>query len=222
VDRIGERGNPYLAGIGLSIEAMPVGHGVEFVPGIERGRLPVAFITATEDGARAGLRQGRHGWPVTDCRVTMTSSQYYPRQSKPHQKFDKSISSVAADFRNLAPVVVAAALRRAGTRVCQPIDRFELDLPESAHGAVAALLGPLGALVLDASIADGSVRLVGTLPSAGMPRLAAALPDLTGGEGILVTRFDHYDPVNGDRPPTTRRRGPDPANRQAWFRAVPR
>jgi ribosomal protection tetracycline resistance protein len=222
VDRIKERENPYLAGLGLAIEALPAGHGVEFSPGIERGRLPTAFIAATEEGVRTALRQGLCGWPVHDCRVTMTASQYYPRQSKPHQKFDKSISSVAADFRHLAPVVLAAALRQAGTRVCQPIDRFELDLPDHAGGPVTAILGPLGAVVLDASTAGGYARLVGDLPSARVQRLAAVLPDLTGGEGVLVTRFDHYAPVTGDRPPTIRRRGPDPGDRPAWFRAVPR
>jgi ribosomal protection tetracycline resistance protein len=221
-ERVKERGNPYLAGLGLRIEAAPVGHGVEFSPGIEPGRLPRAFIAATEEGTRAGLRQGLSGWPVTDCVVTMTSSQYYPRQSRPHQGFDRSISSVAADFRNVAPVVVAAALRRAGTRVCQPVDRFELDLPGSAHATVTALLGRLGALVLDTSTSGGYARLAGHLPSAQVPRLAAALPDLTGGEGILVTRFDHHAPVTGERPPVQRRRGPDPADREAWFRAVPR
>ncbi|QSB12988.1 TetM/TetW/TetO/TetS family tetracycline resistance ribosomal protection protein [Natronosporangium hydrolyticum] len=219
---IKQDGNPYLAGIGLRIEAAPAEHGVTFSPGIERGRLPVAFITATEEGVRRALRQGPHGWPVTDCTVTMTSSQYWPRQSKPHQKFDKSISSVAADFRNLAPVVVAAALRRAGTRVCHPVNRFELELPRPAHSAVAALLGRLGAPILDAAADGAYLRLVGTLPSARLPRLAAVLPDLTGGEGVLVTRFDHYAPVTDERPPTLRRRGPDPADRQGWFRAVPR
>ena len=73
---------------------------------------------------------------MTSSGAGLTASQYWPRQSKPHQGFDKSISSIAADFRNLAPVVVAAALRRAGTRVCRPVDRFELDLPEAAHGIV--------------------------------------------------------------------------------------
>jgi ribosomal protection tetracycline resistance protein len=220
-ERVKERGNPYLAGLGLAIEAVPVGHGVQFHPGIEPGRLPPAFVAATEEGVRAALRQGPYGWPVTDCRVTMTSSRYYPRQSRPHQKFDKSVSSVAADFRNLAPVVVAAALAQAGTRVCEPVDRFELDLPPHAHATVTALLGRLGALVLEASTAGGYVRLAGHLPSARVPRIAAALPDLTGGEGILVTRFDHHAPVPGD-PPVSDRHGPDPADRAAWFRAVPR
>lgn len=221
-DRIKERGNPYLAGLGLRIEAVPVGHGIEFRPGIEPGRLPPAFIAATEEGVRTALRQGRYGWPATDCVVTMTASQYAPRQSRPHQKFDKSISSVAADFRGLAPVVVTAALRQAGTRVCQPIERFELDLPQQTFDQVRALLGRLGAVIHDTSIAGGYTELSGALPSSRLPQLATALPDLTGGEAVLITQFAEYAPVAGEHPPVLHRRGPDPGDRHAWFRAVPR
>ncbi|MEV0005508.1 translation factor GTPase family protein [Micromonospora sp. NPDC050980] len=221
-ERVRERGNPYLAGLGLRIEAAPVGHGVEFRAGVEPGRLPPAFVAATEEGVRAAFRHGRHGWPVTDCTVTMTASRYWPRQSRPHQKFDKSISTVAADFRNLAPVVVAAALREAGTRVCQPIERFDVNLPQHAVEAVLALLGRCGAIVHDTAVAGGYLEVSGTLPSARIPQVVAALPDLTGGEAVLTTTFDHYAPVAGEQPPTLPRRGPDPADREAWFRAVPR
>ncbi|MGC4896938.1 GTP-binding protein [Micromonospora sp. DT31] len=216
------RGNPYLAGLGLRIEAAPVGHGVEFRPGVELGRLPPAFVVATEEGVRAALRQGRHGWPVTDCTVTMTASRYWPRQSKPHQKFDKSISTVAGDFRNLAPVVVAAALRRAGTRVCQPIERFDVNLPQHAVETVLALLGRSGAVIDHTAVAGGYLEVSGTLPSARVPQVVATLPDLTGGEAVLTTAFDHYAPVTGEDPPTLPRRGPDPGDREVWFRAVPR
>ncbi|MDG4809341.1 TetM/TetW/TetO/TetS family tetracycline resistance ribosomal protection protein [Micromonospora sp. WMMD1120] len=221
-ERVRERGNPYLAGLGLRIDAAPVGHGVEFRAGVEPGRLPPAFVAATEEGVRAALRQGRHGWPVTDCTVTMTASRYWPRQSKPHQKFDKSISTVAADFRNLAPVVVAAALSRAGTRVCQPIERFEVNLPPYAVETVMAVLGRLGAVVDATALAGGYLEVSGTLPSARVPQVVAALPDLTGGEAVLTTSFDHYAPVTGEDPPTLPRRGPDPGDRETWFRAVPR
>ncbi|GIF38035.1 elongation factor G [Actinoplanes xinjiangensis] len=221
-DRIRERGNPYLAGIGLRIEAAPAGHGVEFRPGIEPGRLPPAFIAATEEGVRAALRQGPHGWPVTDCTVTMTSSQYCPRQSRPHQKFDKSISSVAGDFRHLAPVVVAAALRTARTRVCHPVERFDVNLPHQVADVVTALLGRAGAVIRDTATAGGYLEMSGVLPSSRVPRVVAALPDLTGGEAVLTARFDHYAPVTGEDPPVMPRRGPDPADRAGWFRAVPR
>lgn len=220
-DRIGTGGNPYLAGLGLRVEMAPVGHGVEFSPGVERGNLPPAFVAATEEGVRAGLRQGPHGWEVTDCVVTMTASAYYPRQSRPHQKFDKSMSTVAADFRHLAPVVLAAALNEARTRVCRPVDRFELDLPAPAYPVVTALLGRLGASLLETSTDRGYTRLVGHLPSEVVPDVASRLPDLTGGEGVLVTALDHHAPVRG-QPPRRRRRGPDPLDRAAWFRDVPR
>ena len=152
----------------------------------------------------------------------MTESGYSPRQSRPHQKFDKSISSVAADFRNLAPVVVMAALAGAGTRVCQPIDRFELELPDDVFGPVAALLGRLGGRTLEITAAGGYTRLVGHLPSASVPDLAARLPDLTSGEGVLVHRLDHHAPVTASAPPTRRRTGFDPRDRETWFRHVPR
>ena len=222
VDRMGAGDNPYLAGIGLRVEAAPVGHGIEFSPGIERGNLPPAFITATHEGVRAALRQGLCGWSVTDCVVTMTESGYAPRQSRPHQKFDKSISSVAADFRNLAPVVVMAALAEAGTRVCEPVDRFELDLPDDVFGQVASLLGRLGAATTDMAAAGGYTRLVGHLPSGSVAALASRLPDLTSGEGVLVTRLDHHAPVTTGVAPSHRRVGPDPLDRAAWFRDVPR
>ena len=221
-DRIRERGNPYLAGLGLRIEAAPAGHGIEFRPGIEPGRLPPAFIAATEEGVRAALRHGRHGWPVTDCVVTMTSSEYCPRQSRPHQRFDKSISSVAADFRNLAPVVVTAAFREAGARVCQPIERFDVNLPHHLFDPVAALLGRAGAVLRDTAASGGYLEVSGDLPSSRVPQVVAALPDLTGGEAVLTAHFDHYAPVSGEDPPVLPRRGPDPGDRREWFRAVPR
>jgi ribosomal protection tetracycline resistance protein len=222
VDRIKVGDNPYLAGMGLRVEAAPVGHGIEFSPGVERGNLPVAFLTATEDGVRSALGQGLLGWQVTDCVVTMTESGYWPRQSKPHQKFDKSISSVAADFRSLAPVVVMAAVAQAGTRVCQPIDRFELEIPDQAIASVTPLLGRLGATTLQTLTANGFLRLTGQLPSAAVPELASRLPDLTSGEGVLVTQLDHHAPVRGDRPPSRRRTGLNPLDRTSWFRHVAR
>lgn len=223
LEEIGVDGNPYLATIGLRVDAAEVGHGVTFSPGVERGNLPAAFIAATEEGVRRGLQQGRHGWVVTDCVVTMTASRYYPRQSRAHQRFSKAMSSVGADFRNLAPVVVMAALEQAGTAVCEPVDRFELELPDDSLSAIASLLARLGADTVDSDTAAGWTRIVGHLASARVPDLTGRLADMTGGEGALVTRPDHYARVGDDRrPPQRRRTGIDPRDRAMWFRHVPR
>ncbi|GAB3254649.1 elongation factor G [Kineosporia babensis] len=211
--------NPYLAGIGLRVEP---GTGFAFSPGIERGRLPTAFIAATEEGVRKALLAGRFGWEVQNCRVIMTSSAYCPRQSKVHQKFNKAISTVANDFRHLAPSVLHTALARAGTQVCHPVDRFELEVPESALPPILTILGRLGAQVDGSTQAGRAVVLQGSVQSARVQKLSRALPDLTSGHGILTARFDRYDPDHTPQPPVRTRRGPDPADRLTWFRAHPR
>jgi ribosomal protection tetracycline resistance protein len=221
LDEIGIGDNPYLATIGLRVEPGRAGSGIAFSPGVERGHLPPAFVAATEEGVRAALQQGRRGWTVTDCRVTLTRSHYQPRQSHTHQKFSKAMSSVGADFRHLAQVVVVAALEQAGTVVCEPVDRYELEFPEALVNPVSALLGRLGANVLDSRTAAGWARFTGDLRSAVVPELAARLPDLSGGEAVLQTGFDHYAPVPG-RPPRRLHTGPDPRRRGEWFRAMPR
>ena len=89
-------------------------------------------------------------------------------------------------------------------------------------GQVTALVGRLGGVVIDVTATGRRTRLVGHLPSTHVPELTRRLPDLTGGEAVLVSRLGHYAPSTGDTPPVRRRRGPDPADRDAWFRDVPR
>lgn len=225
LEQINVNGNPYLGTVGLRIEPAPVGSGIRFELEVERGAMPPAFFTATEEGVRKALEQGRHGWQVTDCVVTMTDSGYWARQSHSHQKFNKAFSSVAGDFRNLGQLVVAAALRQAGTTVCEPVDRFDLEVPATALGGVLRLLGQLGGLVLTThpgdSVTRQATRLEGDLPAARIRALATQLPDLTGGEAVLTNRLDRYAPVTTE-PPVRVRVGPDPADRREWFREMPR
>ncbi|MGW3166869.1 GTP-binding protein [Streptomyces sp. NPDC001142] len=221
-EHMGLDGNPYLATIGLRIEADDSIDGLGFSPGNERGNLPPAFITACEEGTRAALRQGLSGWPVTGCRITMTASGYAPRQSHAHQKFNKGMSSVSADFRNLAPVVVMDCLRQAGTRVCEPVERFDLELPSRHLNVVMAALGRLGASAGTTVESGLYTRVGGSVASARVAEFTQSLPNLTAGEGVLTTQMDHYAPVLDPEPPRRDRTGCDPLDRATWFRSVPR
>nr|WP_052462339.1 TetM/TetW/TetO/TetS family tetracycline resistance ribosomal protection protein [Nigerium massiliense] len=105
-----EGDSAYLATLGLRVAPAPAGSGLRVQLAVERGSMPPAFFTAAEAGIRAGLSQGRYGWPIPDAQVTITRTGYSARQSHAHRKFDKSMSSVGADFRNLAPMLVHRAL----------------------------------------------------------------------------------------------------------------
>ncbi len=198
---IGEKdGNPFLATVGLRVEPAPIGSGIDFRLEVELGSMPYAFFKAVEDTVRETLRQGIHGWQVTDCAVVMTHAGYWPRQSHAHAMFDKSMSSTGADFRGLTPLVLMSALRQAGTGVYEPVHRFRLDLPADALGAVMPALARMQAVALGSTTLGRACVLEGEIPAARVHALEQALPALTSGEGILECAFDHYRPVRGPAP----------------------
>lgn len=92
---IDQGGNPFLATIGLRVDPAPVGSGIAYRLEVELGSMPFSLMRAVEETVGETLRQGIHGWRVTDCVVTMTHSGYWPRQSHSHAVFDKSMSSTA-------------------------------------------------------------------------------------------------------------------------------
>lgn len=213
--------NPFLATVGLRVEPAPAGAGVEFRLGVELGSMPYAFFKAVEDTVRETLAQGPHGWEVPDCLVTMTHSGYWPRQSHAHAVFDKSMSSTAGDFRQLTPLVLMDALRRAGTRVHEPMHRFRLTVPADVFGTLLPALGRLRA-VPHAPTAHGSAYVIdGVIPAAHVHGLEQALPGLTRGEGELESAFDHYAPVTGT-PPARPRTDHNPLDRKEYVQRVTR
>ena len=193
--------NPFLAGVGLRIEPGPPGSGIAYArDGFVLGTMPPAFFTAVEDTVRATLAQGLYGWQVTDCRVTLTHTGYFPRQSHAHAHFDKSMSSTGTDFRQLTPVVLMAALRKAGTRVCEPVHRFRLELPAETLAATLAMLAEVRAVPYETTPQGASVVLEGDVPAAQVYPLTRLLPGVTHGEGLVDTSFHHYRPLSAVRP----------------------
>ncbi len=218
---IADKATPYLATLGFRVEPAPVGSGLACDLEVERGSMPPAFFAATWEGVRTGLAQGRYGWAIPDARVVLTDTGYCPRQSAMHQKFNKNISSVGADFRYLAPVLIHEALRQAKTVVCEPVETFRLEIPARALPAVTATIARLSGLITGTSPVAGALALTGTLPTRSVQPLLAQLPEQTSGEGVFTSEVSHYTPVTGC-PPLRSRTGPDPLDREEWFRARPR
>jgi ribosomal protection tetracycline resistance protein len=219
VERLHEGDNPFLATIGLRIEPAPVGSGIAFTLEVELGSMPLAFFRAVEDTVRTTLQQGLHGWQVVDCAVAMTDSGYLGKHGLGHQYFAKSLSSTGADYRGLTPLVVMQALRRAGTIVEEPVHRFRLEIPEDSLGSMMAELARMGAIVQSQLPGEGAFVLEGTIPAAGIHRLRQRLPELTRGEGLLETAFDHHRPARGTVPERPRS-DHDPLDREAYLLRV--
>ena len=208
--------NPFLATVGLRVDPAPPGAGVTFQLEVELGSMPYAFFAAVQDTVTETLGQGLHGWQVTDCVVTMTHSGYSPRQSHAHATFDKSMSSTARDFRQLTPLVLMDALTQAGTRVYEPMHRFQLELPADTFGQVLPVLAGLRAVPRATAPRGSSYLVEGEIPAARVHALTQQLPGLTRGEGVLESAFDHYRPVRGPVP-SRPRTDHNPLDRKAYL-----
>lgn len=216
VETLGKAENPYVATVGIRIEPAPVAGGNEVRTPISIDGIPIhvykdagSFRAAIEGTARETLEEGIHGWQVIDCIVTMTESGYTP-------------ATIAKDFRLLVPLVLMDALQRAGTVVCEPIERFHLDIPADTLGQVLPALTSFRA-VPQTTAAHGSVSSVdGDIPAIEMHLLQRQLASLTRGEGILQSEFSHYQAVRGDTPPSRPRRKISPLERREYIRHHPR
>ncbi|HJQ28646.1 MAG TPA: translation factor GTPase family protein [Rubrobacter sp.] len=206
---IGKEPNPFHATVGLRIDPAPVDTGVEFRLEVELGSIPLSFHKAVEETVAETLHQGICGWEVTDCTVTMTHSGYW------------APSSTAGDFRGLTPLVLMSALQQAGTTVCEPIHRFQLEIPADTFGATVSVLSRLRAVPQTQQMRGSSYTLEGEIPAARVHELEQQLPALTRGEGVLEWDFYCYRPVCGAIP-TRPRTDHNPLNRKEYLLHVVR
>jgi ribosomal protection tetracycline resistance protein len=213
--------NPFLATVGLRVDAAPAGSGVRFRLEVELGSMPYTFIRTVEETVLETLAQGLHGWQVIDCTVSLTHDGYWARQSAMYGTFDSSTSSTAGDFRSLTPLVLMDALRQAGTTVLEPVHQFRLEAPADLFGPLLPVLAKHGA-VPQSPVLDGSVCVLqGRIPAAAVHGLDRRIPGLTRGEGVLETEFAGYQPVTGAVPGRPRTDF-NPLNRKEYLKRVER
>ncbi|MEV8375267.1 translation factor GTPase family protein [Kribbella sp. NPDC056861] len=196
---IGEPGNPWCAAAGFRVSPAPVGTGIDYRLEVELGGLPRAFHTAIEETVRQALQQGLYGWEVLECRIDLIRTGY------------DSVMTTAADFRRLVPLVLMQALQEADTRVYEPVNSFELELPPDAVSPVIAKLAEAGATLEGTDVAPERTTLTGLIPAGRVHAFEAQLPGLTHGEGVLLAAFSGYRTVPG-RPPTRARTDGNPLN----------
>src|SRR5262245_55093296 len=211
--------NPFRATVGLRIDPAPPDSGVEFRLAIDALTAPlylyktlVSFSEHMERYVRETLREGFHGWQVTDCVVTMTSCAYSVPDGPPSKRGPLSTSS---DYRKLTPIVLMDALEQARTTVCEPVLQVRLEVPAESVGAVIATIGQLGATAEMDSLRGDLATVETVLSIRSAQELQRELSRLTSGEGVLESTFLGYEPVSCD-PPTRRRMTVSPLNRDEY------
>jgi ribosomal protection tetracycline resistance protein len=202
--------NPFNATMGLRVDPAPDGSGIQVRLHVDSRSIPLFVYKTAEKFAesmgeyvRETLQEGLFGWQVTDCTVTMTECVYSVADGPPSRR---GPTSTAADFRKLTPLVLVQALERAGTVVCEPTVRANLEVPTDTIGAVLPALARAGAAVDTPSPHGELSTITAILPATQADELHRQLPKLTRGEGVLESSFAGYQPVSGEQPTRRSRR----------------
>ena len=199
--------NEFAATVGLRIAPGPAGSGVRYRIEVEPGGLPAAFHKAIEETVRQTLQQGLSGWEVVDCVVTLTDTAYF------------SPVTSAGDFRKLTPLVLMAALSTARTTVHEPVNQFEVEVPDDTVRAVMSRLTAARAIVDQCDTHGPVSRLHGTIPASSVHDIERQLPGLSHGEGVFVSALSGHRRTTGT-PPTRRRTDGNPLHRREYLAHV--
>jgi ribosomal protection tetracycline resistance protein len=218
-------GNPFLATLGIRIDPAPAGSGLRFRVQVGHEGVPLyiyknlaGFAAAMEQHVTGALRQGLQGWQVTDATVSLVRSGYSVPDGPPATR---GPLSGPQDFRKLTPLVVMAALQRAGTQVCEPVHRFRLECPADTLAVLLPVLAGLRAVPGVTATQGPVVTLEGDIPAARVHALRQQIPPLTRGEGVLESSFDRYEPHPGPAPARPRT-DDNPLDREEYIRRVTR
>ncbi|MEK4707718.1 translation factor GTPase family protein [Bacillus sp. FSL R10-2780] len=204
VEVMSEKENPFYATIGFKVERGVLNSGITYNLGVELGSLPLAFHKAIEDTVFQTLKQGLFGWEVTDIIVTLTHTGY------------ASPVTTASDFRNLTPLVLMAALKQAETCVYEPLNEFELTVPEHAISTAMYKLAAIPATFAEPIFYNDSYHLTGLLPVAKTENFKRLLHSFTEGEGIFITKPTGFTKLKAPFP-TRKRVDFNPLNRKDYL-----
>jgi ribosomal protection tetracycline resistance protein len=214
-------GHPLLATVGLTVSPLPTSAGVHVELDVGVKSIPIHVFDSVDNfrdvmdrAVRDTLLQGLHGWEVTDCKVVMTECDY---QAPPR----KWPGTTLSDYRVLTPLVLMAALKRAGTAVCEPVLDLYLEFPVDVLGSMMSVLHDVGAHPGAPSTRGTVCSSDGVVRVARVHDLQSRIPDLTRGEGVLETALAGYRPVEG-KPPSRPRTDRNPLDRVDYLRRLNR
>lgn len=204
VEVMGEKANPFYATIGFKVERGELNSGITYTLGVELGSLPLAFHKAIEDTVFQTLKQDLYGWEVTDISVTLTHTGY------------ASPVTTASDFRNLTPLVLMDALKQAETYVYEPVNEFELTVPEHAISTAMYKLAAIPATFAEPIFNNDSYQLTGSLPVAKTENFKRMLHSFTEGEAVFITKPAGFTKIMAPFP-TRKRVDNNPLNRKDYL-----
>ena len=167
----------------LKIEPYPDGD-FDFTDELVGMNLSKSYLPAIEKGIRATLQQGvTAGFPLSNVRVIVYDGKEHPVDSKP----------VAFEIAGREAFKIAVA--EAGPVLFEPIMTVRVTVPDTYMGEIMGDMNTRRGRVHGTESERGRTVVIAHVPLAEMLRYTTQLRSLTGGRGVFMMEFDHYETI---------------------------
>lgn len=168
----------------IEVQPLERGKGFEFVDKIFGGAIPRNFIPSAEKGVRQACLEGVvAGYPIEDLRVTLVDGSYH------------EVDSSDMAFQIAGAMALRKAVTDAGPVLLEPIMDVEIAIPEDYLGAISGDINSRRGRVIGMEVKGKSQTVKAQVPLSEMFKYANDLRSITGGRGVYIMRFSHYEEV---------------------------
>lgn len=196
---------PCWAIVRLLIEPGEPGSGLAFSSVVAHDDIYPRYQHHIRTSLEETLKQGNHGWEVTDLKVTLIGGGHHLIHTHP------------MDFFVATPMAVLNGLANTGTTLLEPMVTLRMSAQEDLLGKVLGDVVQMRGSFDSPVIRNGSFTLEANLPLATSLEYPVRLGMLSSGRAVVSQSFAGYHPCPLELGQVTPRRGVDPRDRAKWI-----
>jgi len=187
------------------IEPGEAGSGVSFENKVRSSDISQKYINEVKRAIPWTLKQGLHGYEVTDIKITLIKGEEHNVHSNP------------GDFLLATPMGIMRGLENAGTDLLEPMYAFEIKAHKDYLGAVSSDLSQIRA-TLESPLFDGDFFILkGRVAVVEAMDYAIQFNATTSGKGRLKLSLDGYEKTTLTEDKIRPYKGVSPLDESQWI-----
>ncbi|MEP0262376.1 translation factor GTPase family protein [Dokdonia sp.] len=187
------------------IEPAPLGSGVSFTSNVRTSDISNKYLNEVKRAIPWSLRQGIHGYEVTDVSITLVEGSEHNVHSNP------------GDFLLATPMGVLRGLENAGTDLLEPMYAFEIKANQDVLGSISSDLNQMNAQINTPVFDHDSFILGGRVSVAVAMNYAVKFNATTSGKGRLKLTLDGYQKTTTTEDKIRSYKGVSPLDESQWI-----
>lgn len=196
---------PCWAVLKFLIEPGEKGSGLQYSSIVRDEAILLRYQNQVEKTIPEALQQGLYGWEVTDLKITLIEGEHHIIHTHP------------LDFIVATPMAIMNGLVNTGTTLLEPVLQFRISIPEEVGskvlGDIVQMRGDFNSPITH----NGTFTVEADIPVSTSLEYSIRLGSISGGRGIMTTRFAGYRECPLELGATVPRRGINPLDQAKYI-----